>query len=63
MQQFFSDTQRKTGQVLGREVHHWANWIRLEESPELKMVGGGRGLAEKINYVHPILAVLLGSLL
>lgn len=23
----------------------------------------GRGLAEKINYVHPILAVLLGSLL
>lgn len=36
----FAGIQGKTGQVLGREVHHWANYIRLKEFPELKMVGG-----------------------
>lgn len=43
----FAGIQGKIGQVFGREVHHWANYIRLKESPELKVVGGWRRTCRK----------------
>jgi len=35
----FARTEGKTGQVLGRRIHHWANNISLKECPGLKTVG------------------------
>lgn len=43
----FAGVQGKTGQAPGREVHHWANYVRLKESLELRVVGGWKKTCRK----------------
>lgn len=51
----FAGIQGKTGQVPGREVHHWANYIRLKESLELKVVGGWKKTCRKDHHMLVLL--------